>query len=72
MAAFWTYVKEHRGRMIGLAVGFVLPLLWWIVGFWRTTLWAVCVAAGYFIGRAFEDSAWFYSILEKILPRKED
>jgi uncharacterized membrane protein len=69
---FWTYLREHRSRYIGLAVGFVLPVLWWTVGFWRTLLWLFCMAVGYLVGRIIEQPEWFYKAMEKILPRKED
>lgn len=47
--------REHRGKMVGAAVGFAFGLLWrWLGFFWA--LWiGLLTAAGYWVGRRYDE-----------------
>lgn len=72
MNDFWEYLRSHAARLLGMAFGLAVPILWWKIGFGRTLLLALSVLIGYIIGRVIDDREWFYHKLERILPRKED
>lgn len=47
---FWAFVKEHKFTAILLVIGFVLAILLFTIGFWRTILLALILALCFFLG----------------------
>ena len=71
MNDFWEYLRSHAARSRAWRLpGGADPL--GKIGFGKTLLLALCVYIGYVIGRIIDDREWFYRMLEKILPRKEE
>jgi uncharacterized membrane protein len=42
--------EQHRGKLIGAIIGVFFGILYLIVGFWDTLIFAFIVAVGYYIG----------------------
>ncbi len=47
---FWAFVKEHKFTAILLVIGFVLAILFFTIGFWRTLLLTLIFALCFFLG----------------------
>lgn len=42
--------EQHRGKLIGAIAGLFFGILYLIVGFWDTLIFAFIVVVGYYIG----------------------
>lgn len=49
---------EHKGKIVGIAVGLVVGLFILRHGFWRTIFVASLVAAGLWIGAVVDKEGW--------------
>jgi uncharacterized membrane protein len=47
---FWAFVKEHKFTAILLVIGFILAILFFTIGFWRTLLLALILAVCFLFG----------------------
>lgn len=54
MDDFRAFLQEYKWRIITICVGFVLSILFFTIGFWRTLLLAAIVTVCYFIGRLLD------------------
>lgn len=50
MDDFKAFFQQYKWRIIAVCAGVVLSILFFTIGFWRTLLLLVIVAACYFIG----------------------
>jgi len=55
MNDFWIFVREYKWRIIGVLSGILLTVLIFTIGFWRTLLLAVIVAACYIAGKKLDN-----------------
>jgi uncharacterized membrane protein len=53
--------EQHRGKVIGVAMGFVLGFIYLICGFWDMLVFAFIVIVGFYIGKKIDRG-------EEILP----
>lgn len=49
------YIKSNRGKSIGIVLGFLVALLVLIIGFFKTFFIAICIVAGYTIGKKIDE-----------------
>jgi uncharacterized membrane protein len=65
---FISFIKTHKGVVIGGCVGFVIGafILW--VGFFNTLFLALCVGIGVFFGSNNKFRKKLFEILDRILP----
>jgi len=55
-----SYILEnHRGKAIGLILGLIAGILVISYGFWKTLFICLCIAAGFFIGKAIDEKVDF-------------
>lgn len=47
---FWAFIKEHKFTVILLVIGFILAVLFFTIGFWRTLLLALILAICFLLG----------------------
>lgn len=52
---FLDLINRRRGTAVGMISGLLAGLLIIVIGFWRAVFIAVCIAAGYFAGKRFDD-----------------
>ena len=68
---FWkTLWQEHRGAAVGTLFGLFFGVLYLIVGFWDTLVFALILLGGFFLGRHFDKKEDLRSILSRLLPEK--
>jgi uncharacterized membrane protein len=48
-------LENHLGKVLGLLLGLVIGVLIILVGFWKSMFIVICVAAGYFLGKRFDE-----------------
>ncbi|MDK2820079.1 MAG: hypothetical protein PWP31_44 [Clostridia bacterium] len=46
--------REHRGKFIGISIGFIFGLMTAIIGFGKTLFISLCVALGFFVGKRID------------------
>jgi uncharacterized membrane protein len=52
---FLDLMNRHQGKVVGVIIGLLAGLLIIIFGFWRTVFIAICILAGFFLGKRFDD-----------------
>lgn len=67
---FWQMILANRGKALGVGAGFVFGLLFLLVGFFKTIIFAVFVATGLYIGSKFDNQEDLRDVLDRILPGK--
>lgn len=74
MDKFKAFVKEHQWATILVAVGIVLTILLLTIGFFRTLLLAVIVAACLFIGNKLDKNGAddVKESVEKLFKKKDE
>lgn len=71
LKAVLSYLAAHQGRVIGTCVGFIVGILWAILGWWRAAIFLFCLALGYFIGYRLDRKDSWREILERVFPPSE-
>ncbi len=66
--SFIEFIKEHRGIITGIGVGFLIGVLILAIGFFKTLFLAICVGIGAFFGTKNKLRKKLFEILDKILP----
>jgi len=66
-----SFAASHKGRLIGAFIGFIVGILWALLGWWRAAILLFCLALGYFIGYRVDRKDSWREILERILPPSE-
>jgi uncharacterized membrane protein len=66
----WEFIKEHIGKIAGMAIGLILAVLFILVGFWNTLVIVVFVTTGFYLGRKYDNREDFTALLDRILPGK--
>jgi uncharacterized membrane protein len=52
---FQYLLDNHRGKLLGLALGLLIGLLIISFGFWKSLLVVLCVVIGYFLGKHIDE-----------------
>ena len=66
--SFSSFVKKHKGLIVGIGLGLLIGILILAVGFFGTLLLALCAGIGAFFGSRNKYRKRFFEILDKILP----
>jgi len=70
MAQFFLWaLDEHPGKLVGTVGGFLLGLMIILLGLWRALVLAMCVTAGFLLGKRQDDhkdvAGWIQRLLDK-------
>jgi uncharacterized membrane protein len=57
------WVRENPGKTVGAAGGFIIGILLFTLGWWKTLIVLVLMAAGFIIGKSRDDNI---SIVDQI------
>jgi uncharacterized membrane protein len=60
--------QQHSGKLLGVVFGFVFGILVLTFGFFSTLFIALCVTAGYIVGKRIDQKEDIMEILDKLLP----
>ena len=63
------FLRKYWGRALGSAAGLTVAILFLTLGFFRTLLIVICVAAGFFLGMFRDSREDFLEFVERILPK---
>lgn len=66
------FLESANLRTIGALIGAVMGILFLIVGFWRSIVFAAFILAGYFVGRWLDNQEDWRDIVDRLLPNKRD
>lgn len=65
---FFSYIKEHKGVIIGVGLGLLVGILILTIGFFAMLFLAICAGIGAFFGTKNRFRKRLFEILDKILP----
>jgi uncharacterized membrane protein len=63
------FMRIYWGRVLGSAAGLTVAILFLTIGFFRTLLIVICMAAGFFLGMFRDSKEEFLEFVERILPK---
>ncbi len=64
-------LNEHRGKTVGILLGFIASILFINFGFWRTIFIALFIFAGYAIGKKLDDNVDFEIWLRNLFKSRD-
>jgi len=64
-------VNANPGKTVGVALGFVLGLMIFTVGFWQTLLIVLLIAAGFVIGKSRDDNSSIGDVIGGFFRRRD-
>ncbi|TYP51638.1 DUF2273 domain-containing protein [Thermosediminibacter litoriperuensis] len=68
MDVFWELWQQHRGKILGAILGFLVGVLILVFGFLKAIFLISCAFLGYYIGKLLDKKESLRDILDKILP----
>ncbi|NLC63981.1 MAG: DUF2273 domain-containing protein [Thermoanaerobacterales bacterium] len=68
MSDFHDAWQRHRGKILGIAIGFLIGLIIIAIGFFKALFVVFCAVIGYYIGTASDNGQGIKDLLDKILP----
>jgi len=60
----------HRGKTIGILIGFLFSILVISIGLLETVFIAVCIYIGFIIGKRLDENESFQDLVNKLLGKK--
>lgn len=63
---FW---ENHPGKLLGTLLGFMLAVLFILLGFWQTVLLISLCLLGFYLGKCWDEGevpAWLTKLLHRI------
>ena len=67
---FLNFISRHKGKTIGIVLGFLFGIFTVKLGFWKTLFIALCITGGFFLGKRFDENYQFKDILNRFLHNK--
>ncbi len=58
--------RNHRGKMIGVLLGFLFGIFVVSFGFWKAVFISLCIALGFWVGRKVDNKYDFKEKISKI------
>jgi len=56
------------GKVFGVIIGVIIGILYLLVGFFKTIIFVIVVAIGYFIGTRIDNNENIRDLIERFLP----
>jgi uncharacterized membrane protein len=63
------FLRKYFGRLAGSTAGLIVAVLFLTLGFFRTLLILICIAAGFGLGMFRDSREEFLEFVERILPK---
>jgi uncharacterized membrane protein len=60
--------ENFRWRVLGVAAGLVIGILFLYLGFFRTVFLLICIGLGFFIGNKLDHNEDLMDFLDRLLP----
>lgn len=61
------FIKTHPARVGGSTLGFIIGLLFLVVGFFKTIFLLFCIFVGYYFGRRLDNDEDFFEVLSELI-----
>jgi len=65
-----SFIKNHKGKAIGIVGGLLFGVLILRVGFWYSLFLLVCVIAGYYLGDLHDKGERLAAFFDKIMSKR--
>ncbi len=67
-----SWIKENPGKTVGGAIGFILGILLFTIGWWKTLIILVLVLAGFIIGKSRDENISVIDLITSFFKRNRD
>lgn len=64
-------MENHRGKALGIIIGFVVGLFLINFGFWKTIILSIFIFAGYVIGKRIDNNDDIRDMINKIIYKEK-
>jgi len=64
-------MNEHRGKALGIMLGFIASILFVSYGFWPTIFIVLCILAGYQVGKKLDENVDLEEWLKNLFNLKK-
>ena len=65
-----SFVKNHKGKAIGILLGLLFGALVLHIGFWYSIFLSVCVAVGLYLGSMHDRGERLAAFFDKIMTKR--
>ncbi|WP_018132464.1 DUF2273 domain-containing protein [Effusibacillus pohliae] len=65
-----SFLQTANLRIIGMLAGGLLGLLYLVVGFWKSLVFAGFIFAGYLVGRWLDSQEDWRDVVDRLIPDK--
>ena len=62
------FIQQHRGKIVGGLIGFLLAVLFLVFGFFKTLFVLACVAVGVYFGSRRENRDRVFHYFAQLFP----
>ncbi|TFH42280.1 MAG: DUF2273 domain-containing protein [Chrysiogenales bacterium] len=66
------WVRENPGKTAGAACGFIIGILLFTIGWWKTMIVVILVMAGFMIGKSRDDNVSLVDQITGLFRRNRD
>lgn len=66
------WIKENPGKTVGAVVGFIVGILLFTLGWWKTLIIIVLVFIGFVIGKSRDDNVSIIDQITSLFRRNRD
>jgi len=63
-------LERHPGKFFGAVSGFVLGLIFVLLGFWRTLVILLFILVGFFLGKSRDENRNFAEMLQNLFGER--
>ncbi len=67
-----SWIKENPGKTVGAALGFVLGILLFTIGWWKTLIILILVLIGFIIGKSRDENISVIDLISSFFRRNRD
>ncbi len=67
-----SWMRENPGKTVGVAVGFIVGVLLFTVGWWKTLIILILVLIGYIIGKSRDENISVIDMITSFFRRNRD
>jgi uncharacterized membrane protein len=67
-----SWMRENPGKTVGVAIGFIVGVLLFAVGWWKTLIILILVLVGYIIGKSRDENISVIDLITSFFRRNRD
>jgi len=65
-----SFIKNHRGKVVGITLGVVFGALVWHIGFWFSVFLVLCATVGLYFGSKHDKGEKLAAFFDNIMTKR--